>query len=272
MAIISASRRNDIPAFHADWLMRCLQNQTVDVHRRNGAIYNVSLAPQDIDCLVLWTKDIRPMTMLDTSGYSMLDHIAQRGIPFYVQHTLTGYGTQIEPGLTDKIAIIDAMRAIGNTFGSDALVWRYDPLLIHDTVSINDLLQLFERAATLLDGCTTECVISNLDVYGKLTTRLQARHIRALTDHECAWLIPRMLDIAHAHGMSLSACAEPRFHALGIKQAHCIDAQRIERIIGHPIDATKDPTQRAVCGCARSIDIGWYGHCAHNCVYCYAHK
>lgn len=38
------------------------------------------------------------------------------------------------------------------------------------------------------------------------------------------------------------------------------------------ISTTKDPTQRAACGCVVSRDIGMYDSCLYGCQYCYATK
>ena len=58
-----------------------------------------------------------------------------------------------------------------------------------------------------------------------------------------------------------------------IKHAHCIDAIKIEKLIGENIQKIKDTGQRKGCGCYKSKDIGGYTgifRCKHNCAYCYA--
>ena len=268
MSIISASRRNDIPAFHHAWLMERIREGYVEVRNRDGQTQRVSLDPADVDCLVLWTKDIRPM--LDSGE---LDELAELGISFYVQHTITGYDASIERGLgADKKDIAAACVELADRFGAERLVWRYDPLLTAPNYTVSDHLRDFTYLCRCLEGATDEVITSNLDVYGKLRSRLAATGIAPLTDTEVAELVPQMVKIATTHGMRISACSELAFHDYGVAQAHCIDARRVERVCGHAVDATKDPTQRRLCGCVRSIDIGWYGHCAHNCIYCYANR
>jgi DNA repair photolyase len=41
-------------------------------------------------------------------------------------------------------------------------------------------------------------------------------------------------------------------------------------IMGIQIEAEKDAVQRDACGCIRSVDIGEYNTCPHQCAYCYA--
>jgi Domain of unknown function (DUF1848). len=91
--IISASRRTDIPAFYAPWLERRLEDGFVLVRNpRNPAqVRRISLAPADVDCLVFWTKDARPL-------FGLLDRLDGAGYPYYFQWTVTPYGSRLEAG------------------------------------------------------------------------------------------------------------------------------------------------------------------------------
>ena len=92
--IISASRRTDIPAFYAPWLERRLEDGFVLVRNpRNPAqVRRISLVPADVDCLVFWTKDARPL-------FGLLDRLDGAGYPYYFQWTVTPYGSGLEPGI-----------------------------------------------------------------------------------------------------------------------------------------------------------------------------
>ena len=49
-----------------------------------------------------------------------------------------------------------------------------------------------------------------------------------------------------------------------------MDGDLIERITGKPIKAGKSKSQRPLCNCVESFDIGQYDTCIHGCRYCYA--
>ena len=61
--IISASRRTDIPAFYSRWLGNRLREGFVLVKnpRNPRQVRRISLAPEDVDGIVLWTKNPAPM-------------------------------------------------------------------------------------------------------------------------------------------------------------------------------------------------------------------
>ena len=73
--IISASRRTDIPAFFAQWFMARIREgscETVNPFnpQQRG---RVSLAPEDVEAIVFWSKNPRPLMPflkeLEQSGY-----------------------------------------------------------------------------------------------------------------------------------------------------------------------------------------------------------
>ena len=77
--------------------------------------------------------------------------------------------------------------------------------------------------------------------------------------------------IGKYYDMKLETCAmELDLDETGIKHGKCIDDQLISKIIGKPIHAKKDKSQRDACRCVESIDIGAYNTCLHHCLYCYA--
>ena len=72
---------------------------------------------------------------------------------------------------------------------------------------------------------------------------------------------------ARLPGLRLATCCE---QIAGVRRAACIDRERIEWLIGCPIEAKKDPGQRPGCGCIESVDVGAYGSCQNGCRYSYA--
>ena len=123
--IVSASRRTDLPAFYAEWLMGrldagyCLVRNPFDARRSS----RVSLLPHDIDFLVLWTRDARSLIplMADLDG---------RGIRSYSQITISAYPAAIEPGAPALAEALSAFHDLGQAVGKHRLVWRYDPIFV----------------------------------------------------------------------------------------------------------------------------------------------
>ena len=61
--ILSVSRRTDIPAFYGKWFMQRLKEQYVLVRNPFNArlISHIPLSPNNIDAIVFWTKNSKPM-------------------------------------------------------------------------------------------------------------------------------------------------------------------------------------------------------------------
>jgi len=261
--IISASRREDIPARRMEWFLERLKEGHADVVNPMNPrqVSRVSLRPADVDGVVFWTKDMRPLL-------SALPRLS--GLPFYVQATLTPYGPDIEPGAPNKTQYPDALLRLADAQGPEAVVWRYDPILLDPNWTADAHLDAFARLSERLSGAVNLCVISFLDVYAGVAKALAARSIRPPEADEARRLAAGFSAIAREHGQALATCAEAAdLSEHGIAHAKCVDASRIGRVAGHPVRAARAKGQRAACGCDESRDIGEYGQCGMACVYCY---
>jgi hypothetical protein len=267
--IVSASYRTDIPAFYSAWFLRRLEAGYCLVRNPyGGADYRVSLARDDCDGFVFWTRNAAPFL-------PALAEVRRRGFPFLVQYTVTGYPREIEWAVADDRRAVELIRRLHGEYGPRAVVWRYDPVLETTLTPAGFHQRNFERLAAALEGCTEECVISFAQIYRKTRTNLDAAarlfHFSWLDPDEEAkrQLAAQLAGIAAAHGMRLSVCSQRSLLQPGIEDAACIDAERLSAIAGYRISARRKGN-RPDCGCWASRDIGAYDTCPHGCVYCYA--
>lgn len=266
--ILSASRRTDIPCYYAEWFVNRLKAGYVLVRNpmNPAQMSRIPLSPDLVDCIVFWTKDaqhILPhLTALDRMGYH-----------YYFQFTLTPYDCVIEPGLRSKTEIEDTFIELSKRIGRERVVWRYDPIILNDTLDIAYHKAQFERLCDKLCGggpqplYTNTVTVSFVDLYPKLKTPL----IREITAEEMEELGSYIGRTAKGYGLAVGACCEKAgLSGYGMERASCIDKALIEKIIGCPLDILPDKNQREGCGCCESMDIGAYNTCPNGCIYCYA--
>lgn len=259
--IFSASRRTDIPAYYADWLFRRLEEGRVAVRHDARRVTRYVFSRPDVDCLALWTKN--PLPLLNR-----LD--ALRVWPCVFQFTLTAYGEDMEPGLPDRAARLEAFRELAAAFGPERMVWRYDPLLLGGPYTVAWHVSRFEALARRLRGCARTCVISFLDWYPKIRGRLESLGVREATPAERRALGAGLARSAAGNGFRITACAEGgELEALGIRAAGCLSRELAERAAGRALDLGPS-RQRPLCRCVASVDIGAYDTCGNACAYCYA--
>lgn len=263
--IISASRRTDIPAFYSKWFMNRINEGFVLVRnpRNYKQIRRIELKPENIDCIVFWTKNPKPM--LDD-----LNNLAAYN--YYFQFTLNAYSTDIESNVPPKNdEIIDTFKRLSDQIGKEKVIWRYDPIIITDKYTKEYHLKYFEKLASELHDYTSKCVFSFVDEYTKIRSRLMKVGYLEHSVEQKILLAQALSYIASKNNMSLESCSEGiHFDQFGIKKSRCIDSELISRISGDNIFVKKDAYQRKECGCVASIDIGTYNSCLHNCQYCYA--
>ena len=59
------------------------------------------------------------------------------------------------------------------------------------------------------------------------------------------------------------------FMSILLEGAHCVDSELISEMWEGKYSYKIQPSRKG-CGCAESSDLGEYGTCKGNCVYCYA--
>lgn len=268
--IISASRRTDIPAFFPKWFFNRLEEGFVVTQNPFNAkqLSKIRLDSEVVDAIVFWTKNPGPML-------SMLPALDAKDIPYYFQFTVTPYGQDMEPHLPkDKSKIIDTFKKLSEHVGPSRVVWRYDPIFFSEKYHPDFHVRAFERCASLLSGYAKRVVISFLDMDYNNTKAIERIGIRDGSEEEKNELAAKLAEIAKRYGFEIETCAEEiDLEACLIKRGHCIDADLIEEISGKKLSAKgrkKDKTQRLLCGCVASVDIGSYNTCLHGCSYCYA--
>lgn len=267
--IISASRRTDIPAFFPKWLLRRLRAEKVLVKNpwRARHYSKISLAADQIDGLVFWTKNPKPLL-------KYLKEIKEMGHTFYFQFTLTPYPMKIERHLPRKEELIETFRELSDKLGPHQVIWRYDPIFFTEEYSLERHQKEFEQMCMRLAGYTQKCVFSFLDSYVSVERRMKAFSYHVPSREQQSRIAEVIARTCQKYQISPFACSEGQdFSEFGIFPSACIDSSLMAQISGRKKRFIKDKNQRDSCGCAESIDIGCYDTCRYECIYCYAwHK
>jgi hypothetical protein len=284
--IVSASRATDIPAFYAPWFIERLNAGYVRwVNPFNPKqLQFVSLL--DTRMVVFWSKNPRPLL-------PYLPDIDAKGIGYYVQFTLNDYEAEgLEPHVPKLSERLETFMMLSDLIGPRRVVWRFDPLIITESVTVDVLLDRIGRLAGILRGYTEKLVFSfaDLDRYRKLRKNPALERIKAreFTDEEMIGFAQGLLSINRQWGFTLASCAED-IGLEGITHNRCIDDLLMFEISGENADLRslfgfnparsgqpsswayiRDRGQRKACGCIVSKDIGMYDTCDHLCLYCYA--
>ncbi len=262
--IISASRRTDIPAFFSDWFFNRIEEQYAYVRNpiNTHQVSRIDLSPDVVDCIVFWSKNPKPM----------LPRLNQlRDYMYYFQFTLNAYEQDMEQRIPALQERIDTFRTLAELLGKQRIIWRYDPIIVNAKYSIDRHIKQYAHIADQLCGYTEQSIISFVDLYPGISSRIKKQDIHTLTQTEKTTLAKELSVIAHAHDLTIETCAEDiDLSACRIEHARCIDDRLIARLLGCSLDVGKDKNQRLECGCVSGIDLGSYDTCQNDCVYCYA--
>jgi hypothetical protein len=271
--IISASRRTDIPAFYSEWFMNRIRAGYCEVPNPFNArqIARVSLAPQDVEAVVFWSKNPRPLLR-------SLAELDGRGIRYYFQFTINDYDEQLEPSLPPLSERLQTFEKLVGRIGERRVIWRYDPIIISTRTPYAFHEQTFRRLAERLRGLTRRSMVSIVDFYQKTDRRLSKLEGEgnrvdrgSETSPDMVGLLSTIRETAASVGIEVFSCAEKELVGTGIMPGRCVDSELIRSIWSVArAPVKKDSGQREACGCITSKDIGINDTCLHGCLYCYA--
>ncbi len=188
--------------------------------------------------------------------------------------TITGLGgTPLEPNVPGWRIAIGKLPGLVEFLGSpDRIRLRVDPLV---AVKKNGMVisnipvaeQIMEQALkTGIRSFTT----SFMEEYPRVKRRLtrQGYEIITLDYEQRTRVIKHLAQVVQKNGGVLYTCAVP-----GFAGSKCIDGKLLQELHPHkePCSREKASGQRELCGCTKSVDIGWYSmRCRSGCLYCYA--
>lgn len=257
--IISASRRTDIPSLHTKWFLNRLKEEYVITQNpiSKNNFYKIPLNKNIVDIIVFWSKN---------PNIDFLKEVRDLGYEFYLHFTITPYNKNIEKNIPDKNLLIKNFQIISKLFGKEKIIWRYDPIILNDDFDANYHLNNFKNFADSLNGYTDECIFSFVQIYSKIKN-----NIKNINDDDKLLLIENMKEISKKNNIKLKSCSQD-FDNIRVEKSACIDKERIQKILGYSIKEKKDKSQRKLCNCIESIDIGIYNTCTNGCIYCYANS
>lgn len=229
--IVSASRSTDIPAFYADWFFHRLKvGYSAWTNPFNGVKGYVSY--KNTHFIVFWSKD--PSPLLDH-----LDELKVKGIGCYIQYTLNDYIKEgLEKGVRPLEYRIDTFKRLVDKLGIGSVIWRFDPLMLTDSIDINALLGKIKNIGDQLKGYTEKLVFSYADIslYRKVKSNLEKNGIKSRdwTEDEMRELAIGLAKLNQTWGYTLATCGEKiDLKSYTIEHNHCIDDALIIRLAYH---------------------------------------
>lgn len=292
--IVSASRSTDIPAFYSDWLISRLNAGYVKwINPFNNRPSYVSFDATRL--IVFWSKNPK----------SIIQHLSKldkRKINYYFQFTLNDYNSVLEPNVPSLESRIETFKELSQRLGKDRVIWRFDPLMVTDTMSATDLLEKVEKLGDRIAPFTSQLVFSFIDInaYSRVKKSMSIGTNNAIepSKDDIELISSKIGSLCKGWGISARTCGEVvDLEKHGIEHNRCIDDRLMVKCFSHDktlmdfIGATwydpvlfpekagwqlesynKDAGQRQACGCIMSKDIGEYCTCPHLCKYCYANS
>ncbi len=225
--IVSASRSTDIPAFYSDWFFHRLDvaGYSAWTNPFNGVRSYVSY--KNTRFIVFWSKNPKPLIQ-------HLPILERRRIGCYIQYSLNDYETEgLEKNVPPLSKRIDTFKQLVECLGPGHVIWRFDPLILTDQISIDSLLSKIENIGNQLLGYTEKLVFSFVDIetYAKVRSNLNKSNIQYTnwTEELMREFASELVRLNEKWHYELATCGE-KIELEKINHNHCIDDDLIIRL------------------------------------------
>lgn len=238
--IISASRSTDIPAFYAKWFInRLAAGYCVWYNPFNQKPMRISFDKTKV--VVFWTKNPEPLI-------EYLPELDKRGIRYYFQFTLNDYEAEgFEPNVPALEQRIETFKRLSTLIGKERVIWRFDPLVLTETLTPRKLLTKIFHIGNKIKGYTDKLVFSFIDVraYRKVQNNLvketpfftkenvETAEPNGKLQEELVEGLAKLREHWKSEGwnLELATCGEEvDLEKYDIKHNRCIDGELMERI------------------------------------------
>ncbi|MFC1650925.1 DUF1848 family protein [Candidatus Latescibacterota bacterium] len=269
--VISASRRTDMPAHYLDRLTGFIKQGFADVRNPySGKTSTVSLRPEDVHTIVLWSKNFG--NFLEKSLFPNVSNIF-KDFNLYFLFTINDM-PYLETGIPSLEDRLDQLNELAERFGPERIAWRYDPVIFNSNGPVSGAETFRRIGERIADSGVSRTIFSFLDIYGKIKKRdkeLKLNLIDPPVENKIEYS-SRIAGISRELGLTLESCCDDIGDVGGITASSCINGNLLSALAGVPARLRKDSGQRKSCTCTVSRDIGSYSEmpCPGGCMYCYA--
>ena len=163
--------------------------------------------------------------------------LEEKNIKCYIQYTLNDYETEKLEKVPSLASRIDTFKTLVKHLGKGSVIWRFDPLILTDDISIDDLLSKVQKVGDQLKGYTEKLVFSYADIktYKKVKSNLERNGIPY---HEWNEILmeefARKLSVMNKErdwNYTLATCGEKiDIDKYGIEHNRCIDGDLITKL------------------------------------------
>lgn len=263
--IINVGGRTDIVNYYSEWLINRLKEGYA--YSRNPLFTNnvskISLKPEDVDCLMFCSKNYEPI----------LKYMAKINKKYRIicHYTITAYGKDVEPNVPSIDKSIETLIKLSEMIGKEKVLWRYDPILLTNTYTIEKHIEMFNYMAKQIAPYVQRCIFSFVEMYKKLDYNMP--EIIPFTREDKLNIAEAIGKIAKENNLYIQTCGtDENYEKYAVHLSGCTTTEILEKANCVKYKHVKPKGMRKGCHCIPSRDIGAYDTCLNGCKYCYANK